>query len=112
MSQPPLPNRYSNFSSIQTYNETGAVDFTPLIDEYDEAYALVEQDAGYLLSDNLQDRSMRSGLDLAGWKPRQNKAAQAVEWLVFDFETAYTPVGGPEGGGEGGGGGNELVCQG
>ena len=28
--------------------------------------------------------SVRSGLSLAGWKPRQNKAQQAVEWWEFD----------------------------
>ena len=53
----------------------------------------MEQDAGYILSDNLQDRSFRSGLSLAGWKPGNDMEAQAVEWWEFDFESAERPVG-------------------
>ena len=53
----------------------------------------MEQDAGYILSDNLQDRSFRSGLSLAGWKPGRDMEAQAVEWWEFDFEYGETPVG-------------------
>lgn len=84
---------YSNYSSIETFNETGAVDYTGLLDEFEDAYSTLEQDAGYILSQNLQDRSARSGLSLAGWKPGQNKAAQAIEVWEFDFEYAYSPAG-------------------
>lgn len=84
---------YSDYSSIETFNETGAVNFTYLLDDFEGSYSTVEQDAGYILVDNLQDRSYRSGLSLAGWKPRQNKAQQAVEWWEFDWEYSYTPVG-------------------
>lgn len=53
----------------------------------------MEQDAGYILSSNLQDRSFRSGLSLAGWKPGRDMEAQAAEWWEFDFEYGETPVG-------------------
>ncbi len=77
---------------IGTFNETGATDFTSLIDEFEEAYSIVERDAGNILRDNLQDRSIRAGLSLAGWKPRKDVQAQAVEWWSLDFEYASTPV--------------------
>lgn len=83
---------YSDYDSIATFNETGAVDFTGLLDEYENAYATFEQDAGYILTDNLQDRTARAGLSLAGWKPEKDAAAQAVEWWQFDFEYSVPPV--------------------
>lgn len=51
----------------------------------------MEQDAGYILTYNLQDRSVRSGLSLAGWKPGPDPQAQAVEWWEFDWEYGYNP---------------------
>jgi len=88
-----LTNTYSNYSSLETFDETGPVDFTDVIEEFeDDPYTTLEQDAGYILIDNLQDRSVRSGLSLAGWKPAKDMHAQAVEWWEWDFEYAYTPV--------------------
>ena len=88
-----LTNTYSNYSSIETFDESGAVDFTDVITDFeDDPYSTLEQDAGYILVDNLQDRSVRSGLSLAGWKPKRDMHAQAVEWWEWDFEYAYTPV--------------------
>lgn len=89
-----LTNTYSNYSSIETFNETGAVDFTNVIDDFqNNAYSILEQDAGYILTNDLQDRSVRSGLSLAGWKPRRNDMkAQAVEWWEWDWEYAFSPV--------------------
>ncbi|KAL8759028.1 MAG: hypothetical protein Q9199_001050 [Rusavskia elegans] len=86
-----LAKNYSDYDSIATFNETGAVDFTGLLDEYENAYATFEQDAGYILTDNLQDRTARAGLSLAGWKPEKDAAAQAVEWWQFDFEYSVPP---------------------
>ena len=69
------------------------MDFTALIDEYQaSAYSALEQDAGHILKENLQDRSVRAGLSLAGWKPRKDMQAQAVEWWEFDWEYASSPV--------------------
>ena len=90
-----IRNRYSDYDSISTFNETGAVNFTDKLGEYEDAYSTLEQDAGYILSQNLQDRSTRSGLSLAGWKPKKDAAAQAVEWWEFDWEYAFSPVSHP-----------------
>lgn len=78
-----LKNTYSNYSSILTYNQHGAKDFDPLWDHFDDAYTSVEQAAGYIFTEELQDTSTRSGLSLAGWKPRltdDQMAAYAIEW--------------------------------
>ncbi|KAF2496891.1 putative flavin-containing polyamine oxidase [Lophium mytilinum] len=61
-----VANEYSNYSSILT-----------LIDDYETAYAEVEQYAGVILKENLQDTSMRAGLALKDFKPQKNMAAQA-----------------------------------
>ena len=81
-----ITNTYSNYSSIQSFNETGPIDLSDVFDELDEAYTQYEIDAGYVVTDNLQDVSVRSGLSLAGWKPRKDPAKQAVEWWYFDWE--------------------------
>lgn len=85
-----LTNTYSDFDSIETYNETGAVDFSELFDDLDEAYTQYEIDAGYTITENLQDVSVRSGLSLAGWKPRNDPQKQALEWWYFDWEVRYS----------------------
>lgn len=89
---PLIATRYSDYSALTTFNETGAVNFTGLLDDFEDAYSTLEQDAGDILTQNLQDRSVRSGLSLAGWKPGKDAAAQAVEWWQFDWEYAFTPV--------------------
>lgn len=86
-----LLNTYSNYSSIETFNASGAVDFLRLLDDYEIAYSTVEQDAGSLWSENLQDRSMRSALSIAGWNPKKDMNAQAAEWWEFDWEYSYPP---------------------
>lgn len=87
-----LSNTYSDYSSILTYDESGAVNYTNLLDEtYEDAYTILEQDAGTILSQNLQDRSYRVGLSLANWKPKKNMQQQAVEWWEFDWEYSYSP---------------------
>ncbi|XDG00984.1 hypothetical protein ABKA04_000599 [Annulohypoxylon sp. FPYF3050] len=84
-------NTYSNYSSILTYDETGANDYSDLFDSFEDAYSTMEQDAGYILTENLQDTSTRAGLSLAGWKPKKDMHAQALEWWEWDWETAYSP---------------------
>ncbi|TPR06712.1 LysM domain family protein [Aspergillus niger] len=87
-----LKNTYSNYSSIRTYNETGYTDYRYLLDEYAQAYHIAARDAGRILTQNLQDQTARTGLALAGWRPRKNDmAAQAVEWWSWDWEDAHTP---------------------
>ncbi|KAI1477874.1 amine oxidase [Daldinia eschscholtzii] len=86
-----LDNTYSNYSSILTYDETGIADFTDLFETFENVYSTVEQDAGQILTDNLQDTSMRAGFSVAGWKPKKDMRAQALEWWEWDWETAWPP---------------------
>lgn len=86
-----LSNTYSNTSSIASYDSTGANDFLDLITEYEDHWAIFEQNAGRILTDNLQDRSMRAGLLESGWRPRLDAHKKAVEWWQWDWETAQTP---------------------
>jgi polyamine oxidase len=77
-----------------TYNESGEVDFTAEITAFEDALERIGSEAGELLSDNIQDRTLRQGLALVDWKPEQRQypqAADAVEWWLYDGEQAYTP---------------------
>jgi polyamine oxidase len=86
-----VTNTFSNYSSILTYNETGYTDYSDLFDTFDEAWDTMSAAAGVILSENLQDRSTRAGLSQAGWKPKQDTAAQAVEYFNWDWDVIYTP---------------------
>ncbi|KAK0390500.1 hypothetical protein NLU13_0004 [Sarocladium strictum] len=86
-----LNNTSSNYDSILTYDETGEKNYTHLLDEWADKYEVAEDNAGRILSENLQDTNARAGFSLAGWKPRKNMHAQAVEWWSWDWETAYPP---------------------
>jgi polyamine oxidase len=86
-----LTNTYSNYSSIETYNATGYVNYNYMLDDYETAYALLEEDAGTIWSENVQDRSVRAGLSVAGWNPKKDMQQQAAEWWEFDWEYSYSP---------------------
>ncbi|ODA83470.1 hypothetical protein RJ55_01984 [Drechmeria coniospora] len=87
-----LANTPSNYSSILTYDETGASDYGHLLEAYEAAARKMTVEAGRLLAENLQDQSARSGLSLAGWNPRHDDmAAQAVEYWSWDWETTVPP---------------------
>jgi polyamine oxidase len=62
-------NRYSDYESMETFNETGVVDLLGLLADLDDAYAQVEQNTGVILCEGLLDCTVRAGLSLAGWKP-------------------------------------------
>ena len=87
-----MKNHFSNFSSPLTYDTNGPVDYLDQLDTFGDAYSIVEQDAGNILLENLQDRSFRAALNLAGWRPIGDPQAQAVEWYQMDYEYAQTPV--------------------
>ncbi|KAL9058816.1 MAG: hypothetical protein Q9162_001540 [Coniocarpon cinnabarinum] len=87
-----LTNTYSNYSDILTYNETGFTDYAYLFDEYEDAYSIVEQDAGTILSENLLDQNAATAFTLAGWQPRRDMARQAVDWWQWDWEWAFPPT--------------------
>lgn len=86
-----LTSTYSNYSSIETFNASGMVDYSDLLDDYSNAYGIVEEDAGVLWANNQQDRSMRAELSIAGWNPKKDMNAQAAEWWQFDWEYSYSP---------------------
>ncbi|KAG8168411.1 hypothetical protein KVR01_001160 [Diaporthe batatas] len=89
-----ISSRESNFSRILTYNQSGLSDFESEIEEYENAFFRMTQEAGELLTDNIQDKTIREGLVHVGWQPDQRDdpaAADAVEWWLYDGEQAYTP---------------------
>ncbi|KAI3338005.1 flavin-containing amine oxidoreductase-domain containing protein [Ustulina deusta] len=54
----------------------------------------MEERAGEILKDNLQDPTLRAGLSLIGWKPSQREypaQSEAIEWWLYDGEQAVTP---------------------
>ena len=90
-----VTNYFSDMASVLTYDQNGPVDYLDKYIEFDTGYSIVEKDAGYILSENLQDRNFRAALNLAGYKPMGDSHAQAVEWALVDFEYAQKPVGSP-----------------
>lgn len=87
-----LQNTYSDYSAIQTYDQNGLRDYTFLLDEYQSQFTAMSQDAGKIITQNLQDRSARTGLSMAGWKPRRDDMyKQAAEWWQFDWEYSNSP---------------------
>ncbi len=87
-----LTSPNSDAFSIVTYNETGAVDYTDILDEFEEYWSIFEQSAGTILSENLQDRSFRAGLWQSGWRPKGDAARKAVEYYLWDWETAQVSL--------------------
>ena len=87
-----LSSPNSDAFSIATYNETGAVDYTDILDEFEEYWSIFEQSAGTILSENLQDRSFRAGLWQSGWRPKGDPARKAVEYYLWDWETAQVRI--------------------
>ena len=86
-----LKNTYSNYSSILTYNETGYTDYSHILDTYEKVFSKASEQAGRILTENLQDQTARTGLALAGWRPRKgDMAAQAVEWWSWGREAVLS----------------------
>jgi polyamine oxidase len=67
-----LSSTNSDTSSVLTYDSTGYKNFTGMIDEYEERWKVFEQIAGTIMTENLQDRSMRAGSWESGWRPQQD----------------------------------------
>lgn len=52
-----------------------------MLDDFEDLYDDASEQAGILLKENLQDQTARTGLALAGWRPKvDDMKAQAVEW--------------------------------
>lgn len=70
-----------------SYDQDGYNDYTQLLTDFDDAWGIAEQDAGYILTENLQDYDVKTGFELAGWKPKANTGIkQAAEWWMWDWE--------------------------
>lgn len=78
----------SDSTSIMTFNETGAVNFTHIIDEFEDYWTIFQQNAGRILKENRQDRTFRAGLWQSGWRNYGDAARKAVEYWLWDWETA------------------------
>ena len=81
-----VSNHPSDLESLRTYNETGVADFGNVQEKFEESLDRLLAEAGEILKDNLQDRTVRAGLSLAGWKPELTDypmAAEAVEWWLW-----------------------------
>lgn len=78
--------------SVETYDETGAVNYTSVLNALSDAVTNVGVYAGASLKENWQDKTFRGGLRLVGWNPEENDPhAQVAEWFSIDGEFAYTP---------------------
>lgn len=79
-----VANTDSDYDNISAYTQDGYQHYyTTLSDDYDDAYSVLERDAGYILLDSLVDHSAQTGLSQGGWMPRQNATQEAVEWWEF-----------------------------
>lgn len=87
-----IQHTFSNFSLVDTFTQQGRKDYLSKQEEFEDAYTVVEQDSGVILTENLQDRAFRAGLSLANYKPVRDPEAMAWEWYEMDFEYAQTPV--------------------
>ncbi|OHE96875.1 N1-acetylpolyamine oxidase [Colletotrichum orchidophilum] len=93
-----LTNTPSNFTNQTVFNETGQVHPGSLTERFGKLEALYKDatehyqyDAGQIILQNQQDRSARTGLAIANWKPGSDPLAQAIEWASMDFEYANPP---------------------
>ena len=72
--------------SIGLYDQNGPADYFDLVFAFQEAFNGMLIKAGQLLTQNLQDWSVRVGLSRAGWKPaltENQAAAEAIEWALL-----------------------------
>ncbi|KAF7732130.1 hypothetical protein EC973_006385 [Apophysomyces ossiformis] len=72
------------------YNEHGKTEGKKEYDRFNEAYEALSKLAEYRLNHNMVDISVRTGLEMVGWKP-QTPVEKAVEYYVFDWEAAENP---------------------
>lgn len=86
-----VSNIYSDYDSILTYDQTGENDYSAILDDYDDASDTAVAYSGYMLEENLQDTSARTGLSMAGWRPNGNMTMAAVEWWNWDWDGSYSP---------------------
>ena len=86
-----------------TYNETGQVDFSDKLLDFQSTYWNVERDIGERLNAEIGDQKvlnsvqtkdvdLRSAFLTAGYSGEQDPQARTIEWWQMDYEYAQTPV--------------------
>ena len=86
-----LANTFSNYSNLSTFDQNGPADFGRLFDDYEDAYSLLEQDAGEILRNDYLDRSARAGFRLSGWDSTADPKRASIEWWDWDWEDSFSP---------------------
>ncbi|KAM0414727.1 hypothetical protein ACHAPT_013418 [Fusarium lateritium] len=86
-----VKNVYSDYDSLLTFDQDGPANYEEAFEEFDGKFKNATKEAGFIQTENLQDTSVRAGLSLAGWKPRQDPYKQLADWWGWDFETGYPP---------------------
>lgn len=74
-------DRYSNYTNMTTYDETGENDYMYLFNEIEEAYLAYEQEAGFVITDNLLDTSVRGMMRDAGWNQDRDSHKAVIDWF-------------------------------
>ncbi|KAH7116903.1 putative flavin-containing polyamine oxidase [Dendryphion nanum] len=85
-----LTYQLSNLTSLETYTHDGPSDYWHVLEHFETIWEKVESDAGAILVDNLQDRSLRAGLRRAGWDPKGDPIKLLAEWYAVESELAHT----------------------
>ncbi|KAJ8522165.1 hypothetical protein ONZ45_g1242 [Pleurotus djamor] len=82
---------FNDYSSITTYDDTGAVDYVDVVNSATGALGNFAIGAGQRTHQNLIDLNARAGYALSGSKP-QTPHARAAEYWNFDWEYGATPA--------------------
>ncbi|KAI9795227.1 MAG: hypothetical protein M1833_007309 [Piccolia ochrophora] len=71
----------------------GEIDPGTISDDFEEAYGIIEQEAGVNLLNNIQDKSFRAAFGVAGYKPIRDSLAKTVEcsqqYTIANFNSIY-----------------------
>ncbi|EEQ30114.1 putative sarcosine oxidasee (formaldehyde-forming) [Microsporum canis] len=82
----------TDYENKTTYDKTGKKDFSSVIANAAAAMQKVVVQAGSLLKENVQDKTLRAALRFVDWNPAPNNAhAQFADWFSSDFESSFTP---------------------
>ncbi len=86
-----IKNVPTKLDSLETFTEKGPVPYADRIEAYDEAYAVLEREAGQTILESRPDQTYAEGLAEGGWT-RNDAIANAIEWYECDFEYAEKSV--------------------
>nr|VWO94915.1 ISPsy12, transposase OrfB (Tryptophan 2-monooxygenase) [Ganoderma boninense] len=79
-----------DFMSVETYDDSGAVDFQAVFRQSVENFRSLTATAGARVPNQLVDMSARSGYALSGSRP-SSRYEMASEYYQFDWEFGATP---------------------